>query len=398
MVESLTSFIQEKLITFFKERPTATLLGILVLIASFCGGTVLFGSGPIQTIEWIFFPSRYVATSTGEAGEWYQVYTFDPPQDYDEDDFSGEAQEALIKLIDEARESIHVAGFELELTPVAEALIDAHRRGVDVKWYTDDEHGLEADGDDGGGQFAMMTSAGIPVRADERDSLMHNKFLVFDKEIVWTGSTNLTRNGMFKNDNNVLVIESDSIAARYDQQFAELWKGKTSSERRSPIRRQTTMVEDTPVLVLFSPEDNALDLLLPLVKQAKESVHFMTFAFTHDDLGEELVRQANRGVDVRGVFESRNTSTEHSEIHRLYCNGIDVREDGNPATMHHKVFVIDGKIVVTGSYNFSNNSETSNDENMVFLNNSDIAETYQDEFERVWADSYLPDEAEIICP
>ncbi len=397
MLESLKSFIQDRVIKFFKERPAATLLGILVLIASFCGGTVMFGSGPIRTVEWLFFPSRYVATETGDAGDWYRVYTFDPPQNYYPDDFKGEAQEALIQLIDEAQDSIHVAGFEFELTPVAEALIDARQRGVDVKWYTDDEHGLEADGEDGGGQFEMMIKAGIPVRDDERDSLMHNKFFVFDKEIVWTGSTNLTRNGMFKNDNNVIVIESEDLAARYDKQFSELWQGKTSSERRSPIRRQTTMVEDTPVLVLFSPEDNAMDLLLPLVRQAKESVHFMTFAFTHDALGEELVRQARRGVDVKGVFESRNTSTEHSEIHRLYCNGIDVREDGNPATMHHKVFVIDDKIVVTGSYNFSNNSETSNDENMLFLNNSDIAGTYQEEFARVWGESYLPNEAEIIC-
>ena len=70
----------------------------------------------------------------------------------------------------------------------------------------------------------------------------------------------------------------------------------------------------------------------------------------------ELVRQSRRGVDIKGVFESRNATSSHSEIHRLYCNGVDVREDGNSANMHHKVFIIDGKIVVTGSYNFSNNS------------------------------------------
>lgn len=151
-------------------------------------------------------------------------------------------------------------------------------------------------------------------------------------------------------------------------------------------------------MVLFAPEDDAMEFVLPLIKQAKESVHFMTFAFTHDEMGKELVRQSRRGVDVKGVFESRNATSEYSEIHRLYCNGIDVRKDGNPNTMHHKVFVIDGKIVVTGSYNFSNKSENTNDENLVFLSNYDIAESYQEEFERVWAESYPPNQPDIICP
>ena len=277
-------------------------------------------------------------------------------------------------------------------------MIAAHRRGVDVKWFADDEHGLDADSEDGHGQFQMMIEAGIPIRDDERQGLMHNKFIIFDEEIVWTGSTNLTQNGMHKNNNNVLVLYSSEIAARYERQFKELWQGKSSSERRSPIRRQTLMIEDTPALLLFAPEDDAMDLLLPLIKQARESVHFMTFAFTHDEMGQELARQSRRGVEVKGVFESRNSTSSHSEIHRLYCSGVDVREDGNSANMHHKVFLIDGKIVVTGSYNFSNNSENSNDENLVFLNNQDIADRYREEFEKVWSEASPPPAEDIYCP
>lgn len=397
-LSSIRDALSGRIIDFFKERPTATFLGILVFLASLCGGTFLFGAGPIQTIERLFFPTRFVTTATGEAGDWYDVYNIDPPQNYDPDNFEGEVPEALIQLIDEAQESIHVAGYEFDLTPVAEAMIDAHNRGVEIKWFTDDEHGLEADTEDGHGQYQMMIDAGISVRDDDRQGLMHNKFFIFDEEIIWTGSTNLTSNGMFKNDNNVIVFYSPEVAEEFERQFKELWKGKSSSERRATIRRQTSMIEDTPVMVLFAPEDDAMDYVLPLIKQAKDSVHFMTFAFTHDDMGEELVRQSRRGVDVKGVFESRNATSEHSEIHRLYCNGIDVRKDGNPATMHHKVFIIDGKIVVTGSYNFSNNSENTNDENLVFVSNYDIAETYQEEFEKVWAEAAFPSQDDIICP
>ena len=398
MVKDFLRQLKEKLINFFKNRPTVTFLGILVFLAGFCGGSYLFGSGPVNAIERLFFPVRFIVTETGAAGDWYDVYQIDPPQKYDPNNFTGEVPQALINLINNAQESIHVAAFEFDLTPVADALIAAEGRGVDVMWYTDDEHGLDADTKEEHGQFQMMAAAGIPIRTDERQGLMHNKFIVFDKEIVWTGSTNLTRNGMFKNDNNVLVIYDSGIAQRYEREFRELWQGKSSSERRSPIRLQTRMIEDTPVLVLFAPEDDAIEELLPLIKQARKSIHFLTFAFTHDEIGEELVRQSRRGVEVMGVFEARNASDEHSEIHRLYCNGVSVREDGNSANMHHKVFIIDDKIVVTGSYNFSNNSENTNDENLVFVNNSDIAAHYEEEFDKVWSLGYAPPESDIVCP
>ncbi len=51
----------------------------------------------------------------------------------------------LIEKINAAQSSIHIASFELDLTPVAEALIAAKQRGVDVRWVTDDEYGLESD-------------------------------------------------------------------------------------------------------------------------------------------------------------------------------------------------------------------------------------------------------------
>jgi phosphatidylserine/phosphatidylglycerophosphate/cardiolipin synthase-like enzyme len=72
----------------------------------------------------------------------------------------------LIGYIDAAQSSIHVAAFETDLTSVAEALARAHARGVDVRWVTDDANGVDADFDEGRGQFALMEDAGIPIRDD----------------------------------------------------------------------------------------------------------------------------------------------------------------------------------------------------------------------------------------
>ncbi len=103
-------------------------------------------------------------------------------------EWQGSIEGRLIEKINAAQTSIHIASFEFDLTPVADALIAAKKRGVDVRWVTDDESGLGADEDPGRGQFAMLQQAGIEVRSDDRSALMHNKFWIFDGKILWTGS------------------------------------------------------------------------------------------------------------------------------------------------------------------------------------------------------------------
>jgi phosphatidylserine/phosphatidylglycerophosphate/cardiolipin synthase-like enzyme len=123
----------------------------------------------------------------------------------------------------------------------------------------------------------------------------------------------------------------------------------------------------------------------------------MAFSFTHDDLGAAMRASANRGVDVRGIFETRGSETEYSELTSLYCAGLPVRQDGNPSAFHHKVIVIDGEIVVTGSFNFSNNADRSNDENVIVIANRDVADHYLQEFDRRWAEAVEPMADDIDC-
>lgn len=386
------------LIAYIRENPVVTVVVVAVSGGMLTVSVAFFNFRPIQFVERLFWPALFVEGSTGSGGNWHTTHFTDPPQSYDPNSFRGEIPDDLIALINAAESSIDVAAFDFDVTPIAEALIAAHDRGVDVRWFTDDEHGQGDDDEPGGGQFRMLREAGIPVRDDNREPLMHNKFIVFDEALVWTGSTNLTQNGLFRNNNNVIIFDSPDIASFYRREFNELWRGNSGAESRSTIRFQTAVLEGTPVLIIFGPEDDGIEHLVQLVRQAQESVHFMAFSFTHDDLGEALVERARRGVEVRGVFEQRNINSEFSEHHRLACDGMDVRIDGNSGSMHHKVFIIDGTIVVTGSFNFSNNADRSNDENMVFLNHTGIGADYDREFQRVWGESRLPEPGEVVCP
>jgi phosphatidylserine/phosphatidylglycerophosphate/cardiolipin synthase-like enzyme len=362
----------------------------LITVAIIVGAVILGGYYLLTGSDPLGLFSEVEATPTaktappvtvGSGGDWWQLYFTDPPNVNDPGNLAGSIPEKLIGYINNAQRTIHIAAFEFNLTPVAEALILAHERGVEVQWITDDEHGIEADEEEDYGQFAMLEEAGIEVKDDE----------------VWTGSTNITINGNFRNNNNVLVIDSPQVAAIYEREFAEMWAGEFGPTSSSTVADQIVTVDGTPVQILFAAEDEVASRLVPLIENAQSSIRFMAFSFTHDDIGAAVLARAEAGMDVKGIFETRGSETEYSEMPALYCAGVPVRQDGNPGTFHHKVFVIDDQMVVTGSLNFSNNANESNDENVVVVTNGDIAVQYLQEFERRWAEATEPDANEMNC-
>jgi phosphatidylserine/phosphatidylglycerophosphate/cardiolipin synthase-like enzyme len=122
-----------------------------------------------------------------------------------------------------------------------------------------------------------------------------------------------------------------------------------------------------------------------LVDSAGKQIDFLAFSLTSADLAEALIERAADGVQVRGVLETDQAANLGSQWDVLREAGLDVHRDGNPDNMHHKVIVIDGEIVVTGSYNFSRSAETQNDENLVVLYDRATAARYLEEFERIYA-------------
>jgi phosphatidylserine/phosphatidylglycerophosphate/cardiolipin synthase-like enzyme len=117
-------------------------------------------------------------------------------------------------------------------------------------------------------------------------------------------------------------------------------------------------------------------------------VSFLAFSFTDDDLAAAMIEKAGFGLVVSGVLEkSQALSNKGGEYETLLEDGVDVRLAGNPASMHHKVIIIDGQIVVMGSYNFSQSTKTRNDENTLIIHSPEIPALYQEEFERVWLEA-----------
>jgi phosphatidylserine/phosphatidylglycerophosphate/cardiolipin synthase-like enzyme len=134
----------------------------------------------------------------------------------------------------------------------------------------------------------------------------------------------------------------------------------------------------------FSRVERCDALLISLINRANRSVYVAVYSFTRDSLATALISAKERGVEVRVVIERERAYEQGSEYPRLKSAGVDVRLDGNPNLMHHKFMVIDGYIVVTGSYNWSSAAEDRNDENIVVIFDRDVAQRFVQEFERVW--------------
>jgi phosphatidylserine/phosphatidylglycerophosphate/cardiolipin synthase-like enzyme len=105
------------------------------------------------------------------------------------------------------------------LDNVREALIQAKNRGVEIKIVFDEE---QAHGQ--GSEYSNLKAAGVDVRMDTGSGLMHDKVAIIDNQIIITGSFNWSQAGNQENNENLIVIDSSSWAAAYEQQFAEIWK------------------------------------------------------------------------------------------------------------------------------------------------------------------------------
>jgi phosphatidylserine/phosphatidylglycerophosphate/cardiolipin synthase-like enzyme len=313
--------------------------------------------------------------------EWYSVY-FTEPENISNSSYRGGPDTPMAEAIRAARVAVDVAAHEFGLWSLRDALIDAHRRGIKVRVVT------ESDNFDYK-EIQELKQAGIPVVGDWGKGRMHNKFVVIDRLEVWTGSMNFTVSDTYRNENNLVRVRSSLLAESYGTEFEEMFQdGDFGPGSPANTPNQNLTIDNSLIEVYFSPDDGTIDRLVELVNGAEESIHFLAYSFTSDPLADAMIAKARDGIAVEGVFDSyqygSNTGTEYD---RLKAAGLDVYQDGRSWKMHHKVIIIDGRIVVTGSYNFSYSAETKNDENTLIIHNPEVAARYLEVYQKILDDA-----------
>jgi phosphatidylserine/phosphatidylglycerophosphate/cardiolipin synthase-like enzyme len=132
---------------------------------------------------------------------------------------SPEAVQLIQDTISHAKKSIDVAAYSFTSYKIADALIDAHRRGVNVRVLLDKgqrKRHYRA--------IADMQDAGVPVRFNSHYAIMHDKYTIVDGKTVETGSFNYTASAEKRNAENVIVVSNDpALAKQYLENWGRLW-------------------------------------------------------------------------------------------------------------------------------------------------------------------------------
>jgi len=138
--------------------------------------------------------------------------------------------------------------------------------------------------------------------------------------------------------------------------------------------------------VLFSPEQSIQEALFKEIDSAQSAIDLAVREITSQNLTQALVRAKGRGVTVRVITDSKQAKMKSSKITFLIQEGIQLKvlRGKDYGVMNHRFAILDSKKVVTGSFDWSEASEKWNYENIVIISESEVAASYQKEFERLW--------------
>ncbi len=275
-------------------------------------------------------------------------------------------EQELFERINQSMATIHCAFYNLNLESIMKGLERKSNEGVDVQIIIENDN-------------RKATEKLAFVKYDDRSAYMHNKFCIFDGKEISTGSMKPTTTDVAENKNNLLFITSLSLAKNYEEEFHSMWNGNFG--REDNVKFQKILFNNVTIENYFCPEDNCEDHIVEILKEASISIRFMEFSFTSDVLGDILVEKAKE-ISVVGIFEKSQKSV-FSEYEKLLNASINATIDSSSGLLHHKVFIIDNAVVITGSMNPSKNGNENNDENILIIHSKEIAALYIQEFERV---------------
>jgi phosphatidylserine/phosphatidylglycerophosphate/cardiolipin synthase-like enzyme len=323
---------------------------------------------------------------------------------------AGDVMARLAAFIRGAKQSLDFAIYDMRFSEslraqLAAALREKAEGGVKIRFCYDGDKPPQPDlaaGQDPApsGTGAFVQSLGYPWRRIAGMKLMHSKYIVRDRQSVWTGSTNMTDEAFESEENNIVEIDSALLASYYAQNFEELWE-KENFEHTGDIHTEPVPLIFSSQLatarVLFSPGCGlAIDSeIARRARAAQRRVRICSLLINSGTLIGELGNLLRRGdVMVDGIYDRTQMEQVYlqwqevpqnrwkiSTLKEIILRAGLVGKDSAPYTptgphnfMHNKVLVIDDT-VITGSYNFSRSAQF-NAENILFIESAPLAEAY----------------------
>lgn len=302
----------------------------------------------------------------------------------------------LVDFIAGTEATLDVAIYDLRHPHILSALADLTKRHVRLRLAYDGGNertgGLGSDPKSSGTQEALAAAGLLPFATAVHEHgrhLMHDKFLVRDGKSVWVGSANFTVGGLELQDNNCLILNSSSMAARYTATLEELLQPQHRHVHQagdpSPVD-----IGSIPFRVYFEPaEGEGIDQSIVSALKGARRVRIAAFLMSDPNILEALLPfSEDKHADIQGVYDPHGMQDVLRYSHqdrRLFWFVQDPRFVAAPSHgfspgreqdfMHNKVVVIDDHLVFTGSYNYSENAE-ENDETVLAVDSGALASAY----------------------
>ncbi|MGW9166257.1 phospholipase D-like domain-containing protein [Agromyces sp. NPDC055658] len=315
------------------------------------------------------------------------------------DDLDG----AIRDFIDEADHSLAIAVQEIDSRAIAASIIAARARGVRVRLILEGDYLTEetaladpwrsaGDHEENRIILGALLKARVDVVSDLNPKIFHQKFIVRDtrkpKAAVLTGSTNFTltdtgtnatsSRGAGQNLNHVVVLHGQRAATEYVHEFERMRSGTFGDlhERVEPKPKEFDLPH-VRVKPLFAPRHGPEMEIMKQMLKARESVDFAMFTFAQSSgIDDTMIRLRPLVQRIRGVLDREQGAAKWAATAGLAAGDVDLYVN-KPKTgvrkLHHKLMVIDERLLVVGSFNYTAPANTLNDENIIVI--GDLEET-----------------------
>ncbi|MDP3542300.1 MAG: phospholipase D-like domain-containing protein [Elusimicrobiota bacterium] len=315
---------------------------------------------------------------------------------------------SLVAAIDRTEKTLLLALYDIRLSEVAEALLRAKARGVEIRLVYDEGHAKPAVPGAGSGpsaEYQALVDAGVPVRLLKGGGsfgIMHHKYALFDGRLLMTGSFNWTRAADDRNFENAEFKTDKALIEGFTRNWNWMWGlagagfGTPPADPQKPVAFSGGRFPR----YAFSPQGGVEALLLDAIRRSKRTIDVAMFSFYSQPVAAALVEARARGVVVRVASDAMQARRSQA-MRALADGGVDLRVSagrGGLGVMHHKYALFDGALLMSGSYNFSANAELYNFESDLFTTAKPEVAAFGGEFAAVWAQARVPAPEELPAP
>lgn len=165
-------------------------------------------------------------------------------------------------------------------------------------------------------------------------------------------------------------------------------KGGAFFQAQSATLQSGSVISGENAFLYACPQDNCSGHLIEFMGTASRSVHVLIYSLTKQEIADAIVAAKEKGLDVKVVMDKGQAAGKYSLDEFLIENGVQVKIVDPPgyAIMHDKVTVVDGNAFSTGSFNYTQNADSGNAENLLIVKDSAMTAKMEKEFEKYWAE------------